>query len=105
MAEKQNDENPVELQFDIDDLREQLGINELEAENQALRELLSEWLSYMNLIDITVQELIGEPTVTERIQYNIPKGGRLEVQRHRPPIPANLAREKPQMVSKQKTEG
>lgn len=104
MAGKQDEENDAEIQIDIDELREQLGINELEAENQALRELLSEWLSYVNLIDITLQELLGEPGVTERIQYNIPRGGRLEVQRHRPPIPANLAREKPQLVSKPKAE-
>lgn len=105
MAEKQNGENNAEIQIDIDDLREQLGINALEAENQALRELLSEWLSYMNLIDITVQELTGEPTVTERIKYNIPRGGRVQIQKHRPPIPANLAREKPQLVPKIATEG
>ena len=102
MAGKTKEQNDYEFELDINDLREQLGIDEILKEQRAIREMLSEWLSYVNLLDISVQELLGEPSVTERIQYNIPKGGRLEVQRHRPPIPANLAREKPQMIPKPK---
>lgn len=94
------DDNNYEFELDIDELRKQLGIDKILEENKALREMLSEWLSYVNLLDISVQELLGEPSVTERIQYNIPKGGRLEVQRHRPPIPANLAKEQPQLIQK-----
>ena len=102
MAEKE--ENQVEFEFDLNELIERLGIPEMESELQALRELLAEWLSYMNLVDLTVQELVGEPTVTERIAYNIPKGGRLEVQRHRPPIPSNLSAQTPALVQKPQEE-
>lgn len=94
-----NEDNNVEFELNIDDLREELGINEILAEQEAMREMLSEWLSYINFLDISIQELLGEPSVTERLQYNIPKGGRLEVQRHRPPVPANLSREQPQLVA------
>jgi hypothetical protein len=98
------DENQVEFELDFDELREELGINALEAENEALRELISEMLTYMNFVDLTVQELTGEPTVTERIAYNIPKGGRMQVQRERPPIPSNLSAQKLELVQKEKVE-
>lgn len=98
------EENQVEFEFDLDELREQLKINELEKEVQTLRELLSEVLTYMNYIDLTVQELTGEPTVTERIAYNIPKGGRMQIQRQRPPIPSNLSAQNLEFVQKQSEE-
>lgn len=100
MAENDNQEETV-FELDISELREQLGIVALEKENQELRELLAETVTYMNLIDLTVQEFAGEPTVTERIAYNIPKGGRMEAQRQRPPIPSNLSAQKFEFVQKQ----
>jgi hypothetical protein len=104
VSNNDNGDSPVEFEFDINDLREELGIPEIEAELASLRELLGEWLSYMNLVDLTVQELVGEPTVTESIAYNIPKGGRLEVQRQRPPIPSNLSEQSPALVQKPQEE-
>lgn len=95
----ENTENNYEFELNIEELRDELGITALENELAELRKLLAEWLSYVNLVDISVQELIGEPDITETLNYNIPKGGRLKVQRQRPPIPANLARERPQMVA------
>lgn len=93
-------ESEVEFEFNLTDLREQLGIDELVAENKYLRELLGEILTYLNMVDLTVQELVGEPSVTERIKYNIPKGGRLQVQRERPPVPSNLAADELSILQK-----
>jgi len=100
MANKDEQEETV-FELDISELREQLGIVALEKENEELRKLLAETVTYMNLIDLTVQEFAGEPTVTERIAYNIPKGGRMEAQRQRPPIPSNLSVQKFSLVHKQ----
>lgn len=104
ISDNDNGDSQVEFEFDIDELRERLGIPEMESELKAIREILGEWLSYMNLVDLTVQELVGEPTVTERITYNIPKGGRLEMQRQRPPIPSNLSAQQPALVQKPQEE-
>ena len=88
----------AEFELDIEGLREALGINALEEENKALRELLSELLTYTNYVDLSLQELLGEPTVTETLQYNVARGGRVQVQRQRPPAPANLTRTKLEML-------
>ena len=87
-----SEEAEVEFEFDIGELRQELGIPELEAENEALRALLGEVLTYINYVDLSLQELQGEGVVTERLKYNVGRGGRLQFQRERPPAPANLTR-------------
>lgn len=92
----------VELEFPIDELRVALGVTELEAENAALRELLSELLTYVGYVDLSLQELQGEATVTERLKYNVNRGGRLQFQRERPPAPGNLTKTKLALVTEAK---
>ncbi len=89
-----------EFEFDLEELKAALGIPELLAENEALRSLQGELLTYINYVDRTLQELQGEPVVTEDLQYNVSRGGRLEFQRKRPPAPSNLTRTKLALVSK-----
>lgn len=88
----------VNLDIDIEDLRERLGVIALEQENALLRQILSEWLGYLNIIDLAVQELLGEPIVTEKMQYNIRRGGKVDILRSRPPIPTNLLQAAPAKV-------
>jgi hypothetical protein len=94
----QDEVQEVNLDIDIDDLRERLGVVALEQENALLRQTLNEYLAYVNVIDLAVQELLGEPIVTEKMQYNIRRGGKIEISRSRPPIPANLLQAAPERV-------
>lgn len=92
------EERAAELEFDLEELREALGINAIEAENKALRQVISELLTYTNYVDLSLQELLGEPVVSEQLQYNVAHGGRVTAQRKRPPAPANLTRAKLEMI-------
>ena len=99
---KNGEQNEADLELDIEEMRVQLGIVALEEEIAALREILSEWLTYFNAIDMTVQELTGERTVTERLAMNVRPGGNIDLTRHRPAIPANLVKKAPSQVAKKK---
>jgi hypothetical protein len=94
----------VEFQFDLDELREALGVPALEAEVEMLRSLLSETLTYINYVDLSLQELQGEGVVTESMQYNVGRGGRIQAQRRRPPAPPNLTKEKLELLQGVKKE-
>ena len=87
------------IYIDIEDLRERLGVVALEQENAVLRQLLNDYLAYTNMIDLAVQELLGEPIVTEKMQYNIRRGGKVDILRSRPPIPANLLQAAPEKIA------
>ena len=95
----QDEVQEVDLNIDIDDLRERLGVVALEQENVLLRQILNEWLAYVNIMDLALQELLGEPVVTEKMQYNVRRGGKVEIVRNRPPIPANLLQAAPERVA------
>ncbi len=95
----QEDVQELDLNIDIDDLRERLGVVALEQENVLLRQILDEWLAYVNIMDLALQELLGEPIVTEKMQYNIRRGGKVEIVRNRPPFPANLVEAAPERVA------
>lgn len=97
-------ESEVEFEFDIEEARVALGVAALEEEVNELRFLLGEALTYTNYVDLALQELRGEGVVTEDLKYNVRRGGRIEVQRVRPPAPANLTRTKLSLASK-KQEG
>ncbi len=94
----EEDKPDFEFEFDLEELKAALGIPELLAENEAMRELLGEFLTYTNYVDRTLQELQGEPVVTEDLRYNVSRGGRVEFQRKRPPAPSNLTRTKLALV-------
>jgi hypothetical protein len=95
---QEEEANQVEFEFDLVDLREALGIPELEAELESYRQLLSELLTYTNYVDLSLQELQGEGVVTETLRYNVARGGRVHVQRQRPPAPMNLTRAKLELL-------
>lgn len=82
--------NETEFVFDAEEMREQLGINELEQKLDIMNELLGEWLLYVNMIDERQQRLEGEPVITTKQKFHIGSDGRMELERHRPPLPDNL---------------
>ena len=96
------EETAAELEFDIDEMREALGVPALEARIKALEALVGEQLTYINYVDLSLQELQGEPVVTERLKYNVGRSGRLEFQRQRPPAPANLTNRALKLVTEDK---
>lgn len=99
---KNGAEETAELEFDVDEMREALGVPALEARIEALEQLVGEQLTYMNYVDLSLQELQGEPVVTERLKYNVSRGGRLQFQRQRPPAPANLTNKALRLVTEDK---
>ena len=95
MASKQKtkngqEEKDVEFVFDIAELREQLGINELERKLDIQNELLGEWLLYVNMIDERLQRLDAEPVITAKHKMNVGPDVRMDLERHRPALPDNL---------------
>lgn len=94
MAEDtQSQPREIELSFEEEDviaLRAALGVNELEEENARLRQLLSDALTYQNLMDRRLQRLEGEQTVTEDLEAHVTPGGALAWERRRPAVPENL---------------
>lgn len=90
----------VELDFDLDELREGIGIDALEARIAHLEQTLAEWLIYVNMVDERVQALGGEPTVTVKRKMNIGDDGEFELVRQRPPLPSNLMRDMPRSLPK-----
>lgn len=80
----------TEFVFDVAEMRDQLGIDELEAKLDMLNELFGEWLLYVNMVDERVQRLDAEPVVTTKHKLSVGPDGRLELERHRPPLPDNL---------------
>lgn len=98
-------ENERVLELDADDLRERLGIVAIESELESFRQLLGQVLDYMNAIDLTLQELDGEPIVTETQRYNIRKGGRIDLTKIRPAVPANLVAKQPKLSTNKASKG
>jgi len=99
----------IEIPFDVDEMRDELGIPELEAEIDELKRTVAtlqnsvgEWLVYMNLMDRRLQALSGEPEISETVTYVARSDGDVELQRHRPPIPASLMEAKPGPVKRTK---
>lgn len=90
-----NGQEDIGLEIDVDVLREQLGIVALEEENRHLRELLGQILTYINQVDLAVQELNGDAVVTETHRYNVSRGGKVNLNISRPSIPSNLADQGP----------
>lgn len=82
--------NETEFVFDVEEMREQLGINELEMKLDIMNELLGEWLLYINMVDERLQRLDAEPVITAKHKLNIGSDGRMELERHRPALPDNL---------------
>ena len=82
--------NETEFVFDVEEMREQLGINELEQKLDIMNELLGEWLLYVNMIDERQQRLEAEPVITVKHKLNVGSDGRMEIERHRPALPDNL---------------
>jgi hypothetical protein len=80
----------MEFEFDIEELREQLGIDALERELDTLREMFGEWLLYLNMMDERQQRLEGEPVLTAKHKLNKGPDGRFDIERSRPPLPDNL---------------
>ncbi len=98
-----------EINIDIEDLRVELGIveierrlDEIELHTTRLQNSLGEWLVYINLLDRRVQELSGEKVVTEELTYNARADGHIQLLRHRPPIPKNLMEGAPGPVKRSK---
>jgi len=80
----------TEFVLDIAEMRDQLGINELEAKIELLNQILGEWLLYVNMVDERVQRLDAEPVMTKKHKLNIGADGSIELERQRPPLPENL---------------
>lgn len=93
------EENEIveDWELNVAELREAIGVpallmrmEQLEAEVENLRELLAESLTYQNTIHRDLQELAGEPVVTEDLQAHIAPGGYLSFENHAPPVPGNV---------------
>lgn len=98
-----------EVPIDIEELRVELGIVEIERKLEEiqisvsrLQNSLGEWLVYVNLMDRRVQELSGENVITEKIAYNARADGHIQLLRHRPPVPNNLLEGAPGPVKRTK---
>ncbi|MHA2231805.1 MAG: hypothetical protein ACXAB4_04880 [Candidatus Hodarchaeales archaeon] len=101
MAKKSNNEQPVngaQLEIDAGELREQLGIEALEEEIAVLRDIIGQWLTYINVLDKRVQELAGEGTISETLRFNVNPGGKVQTDRVKPALPSNLLENAPKMV-------
>jgi hypothetical protein len=85
------------MELDADEMREQLGIAAIEKELSNLRGLLSEILTYINQVDLSVQELGGDPVVTEIHRYNVREGGKIDLSVSRPSFPSNLTKDQPSL--------
>ena len=83
-------EKETEFVLDIEEMREQLGINELEHKLDIMNELFGEWLLYVNMIDERQQRLEAEPVMTTKHKMNVGSDGRMELERQRPALPENL---------------
>jgi hypothetical protein len=92
------DNGSVEFQLDIHELREQLGIDEIEQTIAGLQDVLGQWLTYVNLLDKRVQELSGEAIISENLRFNVNPGGKVQTQKRKPALPSNLLENAPQMV-------
>ena len=91
-------ESEVELNFDLDELREEMGVVALEERIAQFEQILTEMLTYFNVLDERVQQLQGDPVVTARHQMNIGDDGRIEVLRQRPSLPSNLINDGPRSL-------
>jgi hypothetical protein len=80
----------TEFVFDIEEMREQLGIDALELKLDILTEQFTEWLLYVNMLDERQQRFEAEPILTAKHKPSTGPDGRIEIERHRPPLPDNL---------------
>lgn len=83
-------ENETEFVLDIEQLREELGINALEQKFDILNEQFGEWLLYVNMLDERQQRFEAEPILTAKHKSHTGPDGRIEIERHRPSLPDNL---------------
>jgi len=88
-------ETEVNLEVDIDELRVMLGINALENQIASLQETFAQWLTYVNMVDMRIQELSGEKVVTQTHRFTFGPDGNLELRRSKPVLPENLVKRAP----------
>jgi len=89
-AKDDQNENETEFVLDMNELREGLGIDALEQKLDTLTEQFTEWLLYVNMLDERQQRFEAEPILTAKHKPSTGPDGRIEIERHRPPLPDNL---------------
>ena len=85
----------AELELNIDDLRAELGLDAIEERMDQLEALFTEWLTYLNMVDERLQRLDAQPVVTTKTKMNIGSDGRVELERLKPELPANVMAQAP----------
>ena len=85
------------VEIDGNEMTEELGITQLEEEVNGLRSrvayleaVLTDVLTYINAVDLRVQQLNGEPVVSGELLMHMSNGG-LNVTFNRPEVPGALS--------------